>query len=92
MELGHCLAEALLRPKKLEMPDDSTAHKKIVLAGFSGVHVQLGRAGEEIPHFSAYAENAPHFCVDASTDLEHSANGSRSCRDWFRRTPGWNFP
>src|ERR1700690_2469449 len=67
-------------PKKLEMPDDSATYEKIMLTCFSGVHVQLGRAGVKIPHFAAHAEDSPYFCINAPADLEHSARSSGLAR------------
>jgi len=61
---------------RLETPDDPSAHKQIMLAAFSRIHVQLGHAGEKIPYFTAYAEAIPYSRIEARANLKYPTGAS----------------
>ena len=58
------------------MPDNSAAHKQVVLTALAGVDVELGHSGVKIAQLSAQAQGLQYLYIQPHAHLEHSRVGA----------------
>ena len=63
----------------LEVQNHAAAHKVVMLAAFSGIHIQLRYARVKIPHFTAHTENRQQVNIESDAALAE-AQESKGCR------------